>query len=99
MSDLDLHIHPFECFGKGLMKKCNISPDAFVQMALQLAYKRDTGRFSLTYEASMTRMFREGRTETVRPCTVEAAAWVRAMEDANKTVGGGIRSHCLAPLI
>ena len=54
-------------------------------MALQLAYYRDFGKFSLTYEASMTRLFREGRTETVRPCTIESAAWVKAMEDKNKT--------------
>ena len=52
-------------------------------MALQLAYYRDYGKFSLTYEASMTRLFREGRTETVRPCTIESAAWVKAMEDKN----------------
>jgi carnitine O-palmitoyltransferase 1 len=50
-------------------------------MALQLAYYRDFGKFSLTYEASMTRLFREGRTETVRPCTIESAAWVKAMEN------------------
>jgi carnitine O-palmitoyltransferase 1, liver isoform len=50
-------------------------------MALQLAYYRDFGKFSLTYEASMTRLFREGRTETVRSCTIESAAWVKAMED------------------
>ena len=34
----------------------------------------------------MTRLFREGRTETVRPCTTRSAAWVRAMEDPNSTV-------------
>uniref|UniRef100_W8B1P8 Carnitine O-palmitoyltransferase 1, liver isoform n=3 Tax=Ceratitis capitata TaxID=7213 RepID=W8B1P8_CERCA len=67
------------------MKKCRLSPDAYIQMALQLAYYRDAGRFSLTYEASMTRLFREGRTETVRPCTIESAAWVKAMEDDNTT--------------
>lgn len=50
-------------------------------MALQLAYYRDYGKFSLTYEASMTRLFREGRTETVRPCTIESSAWVKAMEN------------------
>ena len=48
------------------MKKQKLSPDAWVQMALQLAQKRDTGKFRLTYEASMTRLFKEGRTETVR---------------------------------
>lgn len=61
------------------MKKCRVSPDAFIQMALQLAYYRNAGRFSLTYEASMTRLFREGRTETVRPCTIESAEFVKAM--------------------
>lgn len=52
-------------------------------MALQLAYYRDAGKFSLTYEASMTRLYREGRTETVRPCTVESSDWVKAMENKN----------------
>ena len=31
----------------------------------------------------MTRMFREGRTETVRSCTVETANFCRAMESGN----------------
>ena len=34
----------------------------------------------------MTRLYREGRTETVRSCTIESAAFVRAMDDASKTV-------------
>lgn len=33
----------------------------------------------------MTRLFREGRTETVRPVTIESAAWVRSMNDQTKT--------------
>lgn len=63
------------------MKQCRLSPDAYIQMGLQLAYHRDQGKFSLTYEASMTRLFREGRTETVRPCTIESAAWVKSMDN------------------
>lgn len=54
-------------------------------MALQLAYYRDFGKFSLTYEASTLRLYREGRTETVRSCTIESSAWVKAMEDPNCT--------------
>ncbi|XP_047451890.1 carnitine O-palmitoyltransferase 1, liver isoform isoform X1 [Mugil cephalus] len=77
--DVDCHIIPFHNFGKGLIKKCRTSPDAFIQIALQLAHFRDKGKFCLTYEASMTRLFREGRTETVRSCTVETCAFVRAM--------------------
>lgn len=68
------------------MKTCRVSPDAYIQMALQLAYYRDAKRFSLTYEASMTRLFREGRTETVRPCTIESTAWVKSMHDPNVKV-------------
>lgn len=86
ISDLHLRILVHNSYGKGFMKKCRLSPDAYIQMALQLAYYRDAGRFSLTYEASMTRLFREGRTETVRPCTIESAAWVKSMDDQSKTV-------------
>ncbi|XP_037369237.1 carnitine O-palmitoyltransferase 1, muscle isoform isoform X2 [Talpa occidentalis] len=77
--DVELYCFQFLPFGKGFIKKCRTSPDAFVQLALQLAYFRDRGAFCLTYEASMTRLFREGRTETVRSCTSEATAFVQAM--------------------
>ncbi|XP_060521132.1 carnitine O-palmitoyltransferase 1, liver isoform isoform X2 [Cylas formicarius] len=83
IQDIDLRIYVHDHYGKGFMKTCGLSPDAYLQMALQLAYFRDAGKFCLTYEATMTRLFREGRTETVRPCTVESSAWVKAMEDKN----------------
>ena len=38
IEDLDLHILQHREFGKGDIKKCKISPDAFIQMAIQLAY-------------------------------------------------------------
>lgn len=81
LNDVHLHLLPHSAYGKGFMKKCRCSPDAFIQMALQLAYYRDAGKFSLTYEASMTRLFREGRTETVRPVTTESREYVLAMQD------------------
>jgi len=71
-NDVDLNVMMHDEYGKGFMKQCRISPDAFIQIALQLAYFRDVGKFCLTYEASMTRLFREGRTETVRSCTVQS---------------------------
>ena len=86
VNDLQLRIYAHDHYGKGFMKTCRVSPDAYIQMALQLAYYRDAGRFSLTYEASMTRLFREGRTETVRPCTIESAAWIKSMDDDKYTV-------------
>lgn len=85
-SDVDFHSFPFDAFGKGRIKKCRTSPDAFLQLALQLAHYKDMGKFCLTYEASMTRLFREGRTETVRSCTSESCAFVLAMTDPTKTM-------------
>uniref|UniRef100_A0A1B6CIN1 carnitine O-palmitoyltransferase n=1 Tax=Clastoptera arizonana TaxID=38151 RepID=A0A1B6CIN1_9HEMI len=86
LNDVDLRIYVHDAYGKGFMKECRVSPDAYIQMALQLAYFRDAGKFSLTYEASMTRLFREGRTETVRPCTIESSAWVKSMQDKAMSV-------------
>ncbi|XP_053112092.1 carnitine O-palmitoyltransferase 1, muscle isoform isoform X2 [Hemicordylus capensis] len=88
--DVDFHCFRFTEFGKGLIKKFQTSPDSFVQIALQLAHFRDKGYFCLTYEASMTRLFREGRTETVRSCTSESTAFVRSM--VNPSLGP---SECL----
>ncbi|XP_026315615.1 carnitine O-palmitoyltransferase 1, liver isoform [Hyposmocoma kahamanoa] len=86
LNDVDLRILMYTKYGKGFMKQCRLSPDAFIQLVLQLSYYRDAGRFCLTYEASMTRLFREGRTETVRPCTIESSAWVKSMVDPNATI-------------
>ncbi len=55
-------------------------------LTIRVELAQAAGRFCLTYEASMTRLFREGRTETVRSCTVESAAFCRAMDDITKTV-------------
>ncbi|XP_076987220.1 palmitoyl thioesterase CPT1C isoform X5 [Tamandua tetradactyla] len=83
--NIDCHVFPFSHFGKSFIKRCHLSPDSFIQMALQLAHFRDRGQFCLTYESAMTRLFLEGRTETVRSCTREACNFVRAMEDEKET--------------
>ncbi|XP_066230123.1 palmitoyl thioesterase CPT1C isoform X1 [Saccopteryx leptura] len=85
--DIDCHVFPFSHFGKSFIKRCHLSSDSFIQVALQLAHFRDRGQFCLTYESTMTRLFLEGRTETVRSCTREACNFVRAMENKEKTVG------------
>ena len=80
ISDLDLHVFGYEVYGKREIKQFQISPDAFLQMALQLAYFRDSeGTLALTYEASMVRLFKQGRTETVRSLTKESSLFVKAM--------------------
>ncbi|XP_033740460.1 carnitine O-palmitoyltransferase 1, liver isoform-like isoform X1 [Pecten maximus] len=85
LNDVDLHIIMHNSYGKGFMKTCKVSPDAYLQMALQLAYYRTAQKFCLTYESSMTRLYKEGRTETVRSCTNESCEFVRSMDDPSKT--------------
>ncbi|XP_002154641.1 carnitine O-palmitoyltransferase 1, liver isoform [Hydra vulgaris] len=85
-SDLSLCVKAHTAFGKGYIKTTNMSPDAFVQMALQLAYYKDSiGKFALTYESSMTRLFLHGRTETVRSFTQECKDFVLSMNDTSAT--------------
>uniref|UniRef100_F1KVQ1 carnitine O-palmitoyltransferase n=1 Tax=Ascaris suum TaxID=6253 RepID=F1KVQ1_ASCSU len=85
IEDVEMALLVWTEYGKGLIKNLHVSPDAFLQMTLQLTYFRNQGRFSLTYEAAMTRLYREGRTETVRSCTVESCDFVRAMLDPKQT--------------
>ena len=37
---VDLHLVVHDIYGKGLIKKAKTSPDAYIQLALQLAYYR-----------------------------------------------------------
>ena len=48
---------------------------------MQLAYYRLHGRFVLTYESATTRLYYQGRTETIRPVSDHSVAFVKAMDD------------------
>ncbi|XP_075548834.1 carnitine O-palmitoyltransferase 1, liver isoform-like isoform X1 [Dermacentor variabilis] len=89
--DLDLFVRDHDNWGKGIIKKCRVSPDAFIQMALQLAYYKENKKFVQTYEASMTRLYLNGRTETVRSCTLEATEFVKAMVENSVSTEEKIR--------
>lgn len=81
IEDLDLYVAAFRKYGKRLCKKANCSPDAWIQMSMQLAYYRDQGCFNQTYESAMTRLFKEGRTETIRSASLESRDFVLAFEN------------------
>lgn len=38
IADLDFFVYRFRGYGKGFIKGCKVSPDAYIQLALQLAY-------------------------------------------------------------
>ncbi|WP_328450593.1 choline/carnitine O-acyltransferase [Amycolatopsis sp. NBC_00438] len=70
-------------FGANRVKELGMSPDAFAQMAYQLAHKRAKGLTGATYESIATRQFRNGRTEAMRVVTPEVFRFVAAMEDGS----------------
>ncbi|XP_078659222.1 choline O-acetyltransferase-like isoform X4 [Branchiostoma floridae x Branchiostoma belcheri] len=79
IANMDLHIMRYTRFGKSFPKSQNMSPDGFVQLALQLTYFKLHRRLVSTYESASTRRFQLGRVDNIRAASIEADNWVRAM--------------------
>ncbi|KAK0500408.1 acyltransferase ChoActase/COT/CPT [Armillaria luteobubalina] len=76
----------FSDYGADWIKgAAKLSPDAFIQMALQLTWYKMQGQFTATYETALTRMFNKGRTEVIRTLTRESRAFCLAMVDSRVT--------------
>jgi carnitine O-acetyltransferase len=79
VGDQELTATTFRGFGAKDIKKFKMSPDAFVQCVIQVATTRLFGKSVGTYEASQVRVFRHGRTETTRSCSLETVELCKAM--------------------
>lgn len=79
VSDHELNVQSFQGYGSNGIKKMGYSPDAFVQMAIQLAIYRLLGKQVGTYEATQVRPYLHGRTETTRTISPDSAAFVKRM--------------------
>uniref|UniRef100_A0A671NH95 Choline O-acetyltransferase n=1 Tax=Sinocyclocheilus anshuiensis TaxID=1608454 RepID=A0A671NH95_9TELE len=79
--NLDMNVFTFAVYGKEFIKQQKMSPDAFIQLALQLAFYRCHRRLVSTYESASLRRFRQGRVDNIRSSTPEALAFVKAMTD------------------
>ena len=79
-ADLDVRVLAFHSFGKDLPKRCKLSPDGFVQMALQRTYFSIYRRHCLTYETASTRFFFHGNTDTIRSCSLQSKEFASAMD-------------------
>jgi len=66
------------------MKKMRVSPDGLIQFALQMAYFSITKTFPLTYEAAITTLFNNGRTETIRTNSASISATVKEISQLDK---------------
>ncbi|TFK33238.1 acyltransferase ChoActase/COT/CPT [Crucibulum laeve] len=83
IADSDDSVLWFDAYGTEWIKNsAKLSPDAYIQMALQLAWYKTRESFTATYETVLTRMFKRGRTETVRTFTRDSREWVLSMVDS-----------------
>lgn len=76
----------FDEYGKSILRPHRIHPEAYIQLALQLAYYRMHARPGSCYCTASTRQFFRGRTETCRSCFPEAVEFAKAVVQGNSTV-------------
>jgi hypothetical protein len=98
----DCRVLIWDQYGTTWVKKyAKVSPDAFFQMSLQLAYYKIHKKVTATYETASTRQFLHGRTETIRTCSVDtkklAEAWYNDRYDVciQRCAGYGVLYHSL----
>ncbi|RVE67114.1 hypothetical protein OJAV_G00114790 [Oryzias javanicus] len=81
INDLDVYVFNFKKFGKELPKKHSLSPNSFIQVALQLAYYRVHSEVCPACDIASQRLFRAGRTEYIRSPTNQALKFILAFDD------------------
>ena len=77
----ELDVQSFQGYGSSWIKRAGFSPDAYVQMAMQAATARLFQKQVGTYEATQTRAFLHGRTETTRTVSPASSAFVHGLRD------------------
>jgi carnitine O-palmitoyltransferase 1 len=78
---IDCTVSIFENFGKSKIKSKKMSPDSFIQVALQLTYFRLFQSTVMTYETATLRNFCSGRTETIRSQSTASKLFCEMMEN------------------
>lgn len=81
INDLDVNVFNFKKFGKNLPKQHQMSPNSFIQVALQLAYYRVHSEVCSACDIASQRMFRGGRTEYIRSPTKQGLQFILAFDN------------------
>lgn len=84
VNSLEMHAMIYHEMNKGFCKNHRVSPDAIMQLGFQLAYLKQNRAYVGTYESCSTAAFRHGRTETVRPCTMDTKKFCDSIVGSRK---------------
>lgn len=79
VSDLEMTCFTMKAYGKNFIKSQKLSPDSYIQMAIQLAYYRIHSEPGACYESASLRQFLYGRTETIRSTSNESVDFCKVM--------------------
>lgn len=100
VNDTDFLSCTYPGYGKNVIKEFRVSPDSYIQMALQLAYYRLHNEPAPHYESGGTRLFYLGRTDTIRSCSIESVHFAKTMldpkssnEEKKQALLAAIKSH------
>ncbi|GLH09742.1 Choline O-acetyltransferase-like Protein [Gryllus bimaculatus] len=85
VDDLEMYGYVYKGYGKEFPKSQKMSPDSFIQMAIQFAFYRLHKLPGAHYESASTRKYFGGRTETIRSCSCESVAFAETMLDCSKS--------------
>jgi len=94
-SNLDLNFFRFSNFGKDFIKRQNMSPDAFIQLALQLSYYEIYSTLCSTYESASIRRFKSGRVDNIRAATGYALQFCKHIHDGSNEITSKSMDHLM----
>lgn len=71
----------FNEFGTSDIKRINLSPDSFIQIAMQVTFYKLHGKPAVHYETATLRRFKNARTECIRSTSSESVIFAMAFDD------------------
>ncbi|KAL7294320.1 hypothetical protein TKK_0012331 [Trichogramma kaykai] len=79
--DIDLECFQFDIFGSNKIKQCKMSPDSFIQIAMQVTYYQLHNQPPAHYESAALRRFKNARTECIRSTSNESVEFAKLMSN------------------
>ncbi|RNA40414.1 choline O-acetyltransferase [Brachionus plicatilis] len=85
IDDFDLNVFCYENFGRSFPKKLKLSPDSFLQVALQYAFFKVNGVLPVHASIGSLRRFEKGRVDYIRGANSYLMNFCKAMIDTNSS--------------
>ncbi|EFN86319.1 carnitine O-acetyltransferase isoform X2 [Harpegnathos saltator] len=78
-NDIDMECFTFDKFGADAIKAIKLSPDSFIQIAMQVTFYNLQKKPPVHYESAALRRFINARTECIRSTSIESVEFAKMM--------------------